>query len=77
MDGAGARRLRAQRRITRYAIWVAIVGVLAIAISQLPSMDPAYLLQGAGRPILAGALLTMLGAAALLALARVRRTSTN
>ncbi|MBA2381504.1 MAG: hypothetical protein H0V73_05265 [Chloroflexi bacterium] len=77
IDGAGARRVRAQRRLTRSAAWVVVVAIIAAALSRLPTLDPAYLIEGQGRPIFAAVLLTLLGAAALLALARVRRASTH
>ena len=75
MDGRGARHLRSRQRLVRLAIWVAIVAVFAIAATRLPTIDPDYLFNGDGRPLLAGALLTLLGAAALLALVRVRTVS--
>jgi len=75
MDGAGARRVRTKRRVVRLAIWVVLLAALAAIATQLPAVDPEYLVHGDGRPILAGALLTLLGSAALLALVRVRRVS--
>jgi hypothetical protein len=75
MDGKGARLQRTKQRLIRLAVWVAVVAVLAFAATRLPSIDPEYLFQGAGRPILGGALLTILGSATLLALARVRHVN--
>jgi hypothetical protein len=75
LDGAGARRQRTQRRLTRYVVWLVVLAALAVVLTRLPAIDPEFLVQGGGRPILAGALLTLLGAAALLALARVRHVS--
>jgi Zn-dependent M28 family amino/carboxypeptidase len=72
MDGAGARRSRTKRRVLRFAIWVVALAVLAVALTRLPAIDPEYLIRGEGRPLFAGALLTLIGSAALLALARVR-----
>jgi hypothetical protein len=72
IDGQSARRTRTKARLVRYAMWVGLLTVLAIALTRLPAMDPGFLLRGEGRPLLAGALLTLLGAATLLALARVR-----
>ena len=72
VDGAGARRQRAKARLVRFAAWIVALAVLAVALTHLPSIDPEYLVRGDGRPIFAGALLTLLGAAALLALVRVR-----
>ncbi|HEX2754235.1 MAG TPA: hypothetical protein VHM48_02155 [Candidatus Limnocylindrales bacterium] len=75
MDGAGARHQRTKQRVVRIAIWFTLVAALAYVATRLPAVDPDYLISGAGRPILAGALLTLLGAAALLALAHVRHVS--
>jgi hypothetical protein len=75
MDGVGARRQRIRRRIVRFAIWVLILSVVAAASLNLPAIDPDYLVHGDGRPLMAGALLGLLGAAALLALARIRHTT--
>jgi hypothetical protein len=75
MDGAGARQERTRQRLVRLTAWVAVVAVLAIVVTRLPTIDPAFLLRGEGRPLLAGALMTILGSAALLALARVRHLS--
>jgi hypothetical protein len=75
LDGAGVRRQRTQRRLTRYVVWVGVLAILAVVLTRLPAIDPEFLIEGGGRPILAGALLTMLGSAALLALARVRHVS--
>ena len=75
MDGKRARRQRAKQRLVRYVAWIVLLAVFAIAAANLPAVDPEYLLRGEGRPLMAGALLTLLGAAALLALARIRRSS--
>ena len=75
MDGAGARRQRFQRRFVRLLTWTLMLVVLAFAATRLPAIDPDYLVRGDGRPILAGALLTILASAALLALARIRHVS--
>lgn len=75
VDGAGARRSRIKRKLLRFAIWIVALGVLAVALTQLPTIDAEYLIRGEGRPIFAGALLTLIGSAALLALARVRYVS--
>ena len=77
MDGAGARRHRNQQRLVRAAVWLLVVLALVFAATRLPAVDPEFLIRGDGRPILAGALLTILGSAALLALARVRHVSRN
>ena len=73
-DGAGAQRLRAKRRLVRIAVWFVALLVLAVAVSNLPSIDPAYLVRGEGRPVMAAAMLGLLGSAAILALARIRGT---
>lgn len=75
LDGESARRVRTQRRVVRQAIWLLIVIAVAFAATRLPSVDPEFLIRGDGRPLLAGALLTLLGASALLALARIRHTT--
>jgi hypothetical protein len=75
MDGVGARHQRTKRRLVRLAVWVVLIATLAVIATRLPAVDPEYLVHGGGRPILAGALMTLLGAAALLALARVRHVS--
>jgi hypothetical protein len=75
MDGKGARRHRTKQRLVRYVIWILILAVFAVAAANLPAIDPEYLLRGDGRPLMAGALLTLLGAATLLALARIQRSS--
>ena len=75
LDGADARHQRTKQRIVKLAAWFVIVVVLAFAATRLPAIDPEYLFFGAGRPILAGALMTLLASAALLALARIRYVS--
>jgi hypothetical protein len=73
-DGAGAQRLRAKRRVVRIAVWFVVLLVLAFVVSRLPSVDPSYLVHGEGRPVMAAAMLGLLGSAAILALARIRGT---
>jgi hypothetical protein len=75
MDGAGARRARLRKALVRYAAWLLILAVFTLVALNLPTIDPEYLIRGDGRPILAAALLALLGSAALLALARVRHAS--
>jgi hypothetical protein len=75
MDGQGARRQRMKRRLVRSVTWVLILAVVAVASLHLPTIDPEYLVHGDGRPFMAGALLGLLGAATLLALARIRHTT--
>ncbi|MEP6639404.1 MAG: hypothetical protein ABJC39_08650 [Chloroflexota bacterium] len=76
-DGAGARHVRTKQRAIRMVVWLVIVVALAIVATRLPSIDPEYLTSGSGRPILAASLFTILGAAALLALARIRHVTRN
>ena len=75
IDGTGARRQRTRQRFVRVVIWLAVVAALAVLATRLPAIDPAFLMSGSGRPILAAALLTILGSAALLALARIRHAT--
>ena len=75
VDGAAVRRTRLQRRFTRYVAWILILAVFALVGVNLPTLDADYLFQGSGRPLLAGALLMLLGSAAILALARIHRVS--
>ena len=75
MDGAGARRQRTKRRIVRFVVWILVLAVAAVASLQLPSIDPEYLVHGEGRPVMAAALLGLLGSAAILALARIRHSA--
>lgn len=72
MDGAGARRVRTQRKFARYATWLIALLVIALVATRLPTVDVAFLVSGAGRPILGGAILALLGASVLLALGKMR-----
>lgn len=71
-DGRGARRVRLQRRIVRLGVAFIAVVLLVLLVTRLPAIDPAFLTTGGGRPILAGALLALLGSSVLLGLARMR-----
>ena len=75
VDGASVRRTRLQRRFVRYLAWILILSVFVLVGANLPALDADYLFQGGGRPLLAGALLMLLGSAAILALARIHRVS--
>jgi hypothetical protein len=75
MDGAGVHRSRTKRRVVRMAVWFIVVVALAFLATRLPSLDANYLIRGEGRPVMAAALFGLLGSAAILALARVRRAS--
>ena len=57
LDGTGARHQRTKQRVVKLAAWLVVVLILGFAATRLPAIDPEYLLHGAGRPILAGALL--------------------
>jgi hypothetical protein len=71
-DGRGARRARLQRRIVRLGVAFIALVLIVLLVTRLPAIDPAFLLTGGGRPILAGALLALLGSSVLLGLARMR-----
>jgi hypothetical protein len=72
MDGKSARRSRLRRRIVRFAMLaIVVLAVIAIA-TRLPTVDPSFLLTGSGRPILAAAIFTLLGATILLGLSKLR-----
>jgi hypothetical protein len=71
----GSRRLR--RRFVRGAVALIAILVLGLVVTQLPTIDPQFLLSGDGRPVLAGALLALLASMILLAVARMRHTATH
>jgi len=75
MDGKGARRSRLRRRFVRSAVLVIAVLAVGVLITRLPTVDPQYLISGDGRPIMAGALLALLGSSILIALAWMRKTA--
>jgi hypothetical protein len=54
---------------------VVAILVLAVMATRLPAIDPSVLASPAGKPILAGALLSLLVASILLAIARIRYVS--
>jgi hypothetical protein len=76
LDGTNAQHTRLRRKVTRSVtlVFVAILAALLVALfaTRLPTVDPGYLLTGEGRPILAAAILTILGSTMLLGLARLR-----
>ena len=74
LDGEGARRVRSQRRLVRYGTWLIALLVVGILATRLPSVDPTFLMHGDGKPILAGAIMTLLAASVLLGLSRIRQT---
>ncbi|MEA2547277.1 MAG: hypothetical protein QOI09_2550 [Chloroflexota bacterium] len=77
VDGSGARRSRHQRRFVRWGVMAVAILVLAVLATRLPAIDPSVLASPAGKPILAGALLSLLVASILLAIARIRYVSRN
>jgi hypothetical protein len=80
LDGAGARRSRRRRQIIRAAIAILIAAlaiVLAVTLAaRIPEMDPGFVRE-AGRPLLAAAVLSLLAAAVLIGLARMRRPASR
>lgn len=75
MDGKNAHRSRILRRFAHWAKILIVVLTLALLATRLPSIDPSILTGPAGKPILAAAIFSILGAAALLAVARIRSVS--
>jgi hypothetical protein len=75
MDGGGARRKRLRRRVVRFATWLLMLAIVALAALHLPDIDPDYLVRGEGRPVMAAGLLGLLGSAAILALERIRQST--
>ena len=73
MDGKGARRSRSDGGSSATRCAVAVLAI-AVVVTRLPTVDPQYLITGDGRPIMAGALLALLGSSILIALAWMRRT---
>jgi hypothetical protein len=75
LDGTGVRRARDQRKsVKRGAMLVAIL-LVAFLATRLPAIDPSVLASPEGKPLLAGALLSLLGVSVLLGLARMRYVS--
>jgi hypothetical protein len=72
LDGEGARRSRHQRRFVRWAVAAVTILVIALVATRLPAIDASILTTPAGKPILAGAVLSLLASCILLALARMR-----
>ncbi|MEA2518041.1 MAG: hypothetical protein QOF49_121 [Chloroflexota bacterium] len=72
LDGAGAQRVRKQRRAARYLTWLIAMLVVGLVATRLPSIDAQFLISGAGRPILGGAILALLAASILLAIGKMR-----
>jgi hypothetical protein len=76
-DGRGARVARIRRRIVRWALALVVIMFLALLVTRLPSIDTAAIVRGFGKPILAGALLSLLAVSVLLALARIKTAGRN
>jgi uncharacterized integral membrane protein len=75
LDGTGVRRTRAHRKVVkRVAVLVGIL-LIALAVTRLPPIDPTVLTSEAAKPLIAAALLALLGASVLLGLARMRYVS--
>jgi hypothetical protein len=75
LDGSGVRKSRLQRKAIRRIVTLLGIVLIAIVVTRLPPVDPAVLMSPEGRPLLAGALLCLLGVSVLLALARMRYVS--
>ena len=73
MDGKGARRTRIRRKVMKAAVYLIVFLTVILVGTRLPAVDPGYLLTGDGRPILAAALLTLLGSTILIGLSWIRR----
>jgi len=71
-DGRGARRARLRRRIFQTGLALIAIILVGLLVTRLPAIDTDFLLSGGGRPILAGALLALLGSTVLVGLARMR-----
>lgn len=75
LDGTGVRRTRAQRKIVKRIAMLVGILLIALVVTRLPPIDPSVLTSEAGKPLLAAALLALLGASVLLGLARMRYVS--
>jgi hypothetical protein len=75
LDGRGVRRSRIQRRFVRWAVAAVAVLLIAVLVTRLPAIDPTFLGSPEGRPILAAAIFSLLGATVLLGLSRMRNSS--
>ena len=72
MDGPTASHARLRRTIVRRAGLLLLALVVVGIATRLPAIDATAIVTGYGKPILAGAIVAVLGAAVLLALARLR-----
>ena len=73
MDGKAAHRARLRRKAVRAVLVLLVVLTIGMLGTSLPAVDPAFVLSGEGRPILAGALLTLLASTILIGLSWMRR----
>jgi hypothetical protein len=71
-DGRGARRARIRRRVIKYLVAVIAIILIAVVATRLPAIDTEFLINGDGRPIMAGAILTLLASTVLVGLSRMR-----
>jgi hypothetical protein len=72
LDGTNARRARLRRKITRFVMLAVGVVLIAVVATRLPAIDPQFLINGGGRPILAAAIFALLGSTILIGLAKLR-----
>jgi hypothetical protein len=72
LDGTSARRTRLRRKVSRLAMVAIAVVALGLLATRLPTVDPQFLINGEGRPILAGAIFALLGSTILLGLSKLR-----
>jgi hypothetical protein len=77
LDGKSARRTRHQRQFVRWGVRLVAILAIAVLVTRLPAIDPTIIATPAGRPILAGAIFSLLAAFMLLALARMRSSDHN
>ena len=75
MDGKSARRTRLRRKFVRTATLLIVVLLVGVTGTRLPAVDPAFLMSGEGRPIVAGALMALLASTILIALTWMRRST--
>jgi hypothetical protein len=74
LDGKSASRARHQRQFVRWGVRLVAILALAVLVTRLPAIDATVIFTPAGRPILAGAIFSLLAACMLLGLARMRST---
>ena len=72
LDGKSARRSRVRRKATRALVYAIVAIFIALMATRLPAVDPQFIVSDAGRPFVAAAIFTLLGATILLGLSRLR-----